>query len=290
MWTLEAAVVDADRLVEARLPGRHVVEGQEPGVLAAAGVGDGILDEGDDGLGDLAAVEQVGRGLDAGHPALGAPLLVGAAHLLENLRPVRVAQQLTGCRRGPTGQVDPARGRVLVAVLGGVVAQRRGQLRVHGEAVLRQVDGRLEDLREPEPAEAGHRERPGADHRGHAGRQVPVPGHQVDAVLPAPVDGERLRRPAHAAELEHPLLLSRIDQRRHLAADAVALRLQQIEAEAHRRGRVDGVPPLLHDAETRCRGEVVTGGDHTPLPHHYRTCGESCHLRLLCSFFVRLTG
>ena len=69
----------------------------------------------------------------------------------------------------------------------------------------------------------------------------------------------------------------RVDERGNLAADAVAVRLQEVQAEAHGRRRVDRVAALLHDAEAGGGGEVVAGGDHSPGPHDDRTCREPCH-------------
>ena len=49
----------------------------------------------------------------------------------------------------------------------------------------------------------------------------------------------------------------RVNQRRHLATDAVALRLQQIQAETHSRRRINGVAALLHDAEPGGGGQIM---------------------------------
>ena len=76
-------------------------------------------------------------------------------------------------------------------------------------------------------------------------------------MLAAPFNSESLRRPAHTADGEGFLFFRRIDQRWYLAADAVALWLQQIEAEAHRRRRVNGVAALLHDAKASSSGQVM---------------------------------
>ena len=64
---------------------------------------------------------------------------------------------------------------------------------------------------------------------------------------------------------------------RFLAADAIQVRLQKVEAEAHRRRRVDGVAALLHDAKARSAGQVVAGSDDASLAHDDRSSGECRH-------------
>ena len=66
----------------------------------------------------------------------------------------------------------------------------------------------------------------------------------------------------------------RVDQGRHFAAQAAIVGLQQVEAEAHRRGRVDRVAALFHDAEAGGRRQVVTRGDDAARAQDDRThCG-----------------
>jgi hypothetical protein len=73
----------------------------------------------------------------------------------------------------------------------------------------------------------------------------------------APVDGERLGRPAHAADGEDLSGRRRVNQRRHLATDAVALWLQQIQTETHGRRRINGVAALLHDTKPGGAGQIM---------------------------------
>ena len=158
-----------------------------------------------------------------------------------------------------------------------VLGQAFVEAAVDGEPVFGKLDGRLEHLREAHRAKAGDRRGPGVHDRGDTGRQVAVAGYEVDPVLTAPVDGERFRRPAHTADGECFSLPGRVDQRGRLAANTIALRLEHIEAEAHRRRRIDGVAALLHDAEARGGGQVVPGRDDAAGAHDYRTCCEPRH-------------
>ena len=77
---IQSVVVQADRLLEVRLPFGEVFIGQQARVGRSAGVFNRIGgDEIDDALGDLALVERVARGLDPGHASTSSSRLLGAA-------------------------------------------------------------------------------------------------------------------------------------------------------------------------------------------------------------------
>ena len=137
-------------------------------------------------------------------------------------------------------------------------------------AVFGQIDGRLQHLRKGELAVVGNRRRPGVYRRGNACRQVPVARNQVDAVVPAPIDGESLRRPAHAAYRHRLLFLGDVDQGRNVAADPIGLGFQDIEAKRHGCRRVDGIASLFHDAKAGCGSQIVTGRHNTTTTANYR--------------------
>ena len=142
---------------------------------------------------------------------------------------------------------------------------------VHRVAVLGQLDRRLQDLAEAHGSKARQRRGPGAHHGRHAGWQITIARNQVDAVLAAPFDRQGLGRPAHPAQRVNLALLRRIDQRRNLAGQPVALRFQQVQAEAHRRRRVDRVAALLHHPKAGRRRQVMTRRHHPARPHHHRS-------------------
>ena len=106
----------------------------------AAGVLDGVVvDEGDDPLGDGALVEGVPGGLDAGYAALAGGGLFGAAHGLEHLGEVGVAENLADLGDAAVGVVDLAGRRVEVHVLGPAGREGVVQFLVYREAVLGDV-------------------------------------------------------------------------------------------------------------------------------------------------------
>ena len=245
----------------------------------AAGVLDGVVvDEGDDPLGDGALVEGVPGGLDAGDAAPAGGGLFGAAHGLQHLGEVGVAENLADLRDAAVGVVDLAGRRVEVHVLGPAGREGVVQFLVDREAVLGEANGGLEHLGVAHGAEAGEGQGPGVDDGGDGHGQVAVAGDEVDAVVAAPVDGEGLGGPAHAADGVGLPVLRGVDEGGDLAADAAALGLEEVEADAHRRRRVDGVAPLLHDAEAGRGGQVVAGGDDAPGAHDDGPGGEFCHV------------
>ena len=200
-----------------------------------------------------------------------------ADHRPQRRREVRVAEPFARPRDAASGAVDGRRGGIALQKQLRLVLGAAAERRVDRKAVFRQLDGGGQDVREAQAAEARHRARPRVHGGRHAGRQEPVARNQVDAVLPAPVDGERRRRAAHAADRVRLALRGRVDQGRRLAADTVGERLQQVQADAHRRRRVDGVAAALHDVRAGRRGQVVPGGDHVVAAHDLRAGGEIAH-------------
>ena len=171
-------VVETDGFLEIRLPLGKIVVGQQARVRRAAGVFDRVgRDEVNDALGDLALVEGVARGLDAGHaPAPGSRLL-GAAKDAQSLGPGGIAKQIADLGRLSRRQVDLAGAGVKLGVLGFVAGQAVAEARVDGKAVLSELDGGLHDLGEAQGSKAGQGRGPRSDHGGHAGRQIAVAGN-----------------------------------------------------------------------------------------------------------------
>ena len=144
--------------------------------------------------------------------------------------------------------------------------------------MLGELYGGLENLREAHGSEPRDGGRPRIDGRGNGGGQVAVARDQVYAVLAAPFDGERLWRPPHAGDGVGLALPCGVDQRRHLAADSAALRLQQRLADAHGRSRVNGVAAVHQHSQSDRSDEVVTGRHHAPPSHDYGPGYESRHV------------
>ena len=70
------------------------------------------------------------------------------------------------------------------------------QALIHRESMCRQLDDRLEDLREAHGAKAGDGSGPGIDDRRHAGRQVAIAGDgqvTMDTVV-AKADAVKVRK------------------------------------------------------------------------------------------------
>ena len=280
-----AAGVDVDALVAAdgrRLQlhpvGRQVLPGEEA-ALRLAEVGHG--------LGQLALVEELANGLDGAlaAAACGAPLHLD--HAAEGARQLRLHQHLAhrgGRTAGEEGLARRAEGvaRQLVLRLRRQSRQRPMEGRVHGEALLGELQGGGHRLLEGDSAVELQRREPrvgrGGGHRARdAFGDVPaVRGHVAVeggglGPPPQPVDGDRL---AAGRVVE--------DGGGH-AAEVGEVRQNDVDGDATRHPGVDGVSALLQDAVARGRRQVVPRGDGVGVPHHRRSIGwnSSCHDNLL---------
>src|SRR5262249_48292791 len=148
--------------------------------------------------------------------------------------------------------------------------------KINRKARLRVVDGRFQHVLERESAKAQECERPGAERRRHGSGQEAVAGHDGDAGLAEPVHGRRLAGETLPADGERLLVFDGIDEDRHFAADAVALRLQHVEGEAARDGGVDRVAALVEHPLSGPRCEVMAGCDDAVRAHVHGPRREWC--------------
>ena len=243
-------------------------------------------DEIEDALRYLALVEGVPCRLDSGYASLPLGGLFCATHDPQHLSVVGIADQVADLRDFAVRQVDLAGRRVKFRELSLAAHEAVPETLVQRVPVLRQIYGRREDFREALVPPARDGLGPRSHDRRHGNGQVPVPRYEVDIILLAPIDRERLRRPAQTAECVHLALLGGVDERRDLTPDAAALRFHQVYRDAHRSRRVDGVAAVLHDAKTGRRRQVVPRR-YDALPSRYnRTSDEAC--QCISPFLVRL--
>ena len=243
-----------------------------------------VGDEVEDALRYLTLVEGVPRRLDSGDAALPLGGIFRATHDPQHLGIIGIAYQIADLGYLTVRIIDLAGRRIELRELSDAPGEAAPESLVVREPVLRQVDAGRENLGEALGTPARDGLGPRADDRGHRDGQVPVPRYEVDVVLLAPFERERLRRPAQAADGEHLALLGGVDERRDLSPDAAALRFHQVDRDAHRRRRVDGVAAVLHDAEPRRRRQVVPRRDDA-LPSRYdRSSDEACQCIVLRSW------
>ena len=142
--------------------------------------------------------------------------------------------------------------------------ERDGLVVAHDDALARQVDGRLDELRPGQLAEplvgfieAGDRSR----HRDALERQ-----HLVAVNLPSGPSRRsgvtRQRRLAVVLDRRRRLVLGVVDQHVAAAADVAGARQGQRLGDRHRHRRVDGVAALAQDFRPDARGDLV-------LRHHH---------------------
>ena len=242
----EAAVLERDRRLERRLPAREVVSAQE-----AALAGDETVDL----LGDEALVEEAVRALDL--------LLARPAAAVLDDAPVR-----RGERRVAEERADLGRRQVEVARRGPRLEQlpraldREDDPAYEREAVLRVADRELEDVLEAPRAVLAQEEEPGAEGAWHAGGEDAGARHELVSQLVEALDGRTGRCDALAAEHAHLVAVGGVEDRRHLAAGTVQVRLDDLEHEAGRDRGVERVPASLEHRHPALRREPVRGRDH----------------------------
>ena len=113
---------------------------------------------------------------------------------------------------------------------------------------------------------AQHRD-PAAERAGHDRGQRPGAGDELEPELVAvTLDRRRARRRALRAEDERPLAAGGPEERGQVAAGPVQVRLDDLQREAGRDGRVERVSALLEHGHPRRRREPVRRRDHAERP------------------------
>ena len=248
---------------DARQP-RHVVPGQE----AALGV-----DEAVDLLRDEALVPGTPRLLDL--------LLAGAAARLVEDPLVRrrergVAKQHPDLRRR---QVEVARARPGAQKL--LCALDRGaDPGYEREALLRVADRKREHVLEPPGTELLQQQQPAAERAGNAGREDAGARDELVSELAEALDRGGGRSDPLAAERDRLAAGDRPEQRRHLAARPVQVRLDDLKREADRNCRVEGVAAALEHGHPRRGAEPVCRADHPERASELGT-GREAHRRYM---------
>ena len=239
---IQAVVFERNRLFDGGVPLGEVFVFQQALVGNTACILDRVvLNEADYLLCDSALVVFVAGGFDSGDASSALRLLFGVAEGAQHRAEVGVANKLTRLGSAAVAEVYLAGGGVKLGVLDFVRCETLMKAVIDREAVLGEVDRGLYDFGETHGAPACQSGRPCADNGGYAGGQVAVAGNEVDAVLTAPLDGERLRGPAHAGDGVSPAFFRGVHKRGNFAADATGLRLEQSLANAHSRRRVNGI-------------------------------------------------
>ena len=239
---VKAPVIRRDGLVPRRGMAREVLLGEQ----AADG-----LRVGDDGVGDLPFV--VGVGPLGGEDA-------------EGLRQPGVLEDLAGARGLSAGEERRRRARHLCQAAGRGAPGRGDQL-ADGETLLGIRDRRREQLRERPGAEPGAQRVPPADASGHRPRQRPLVG-DLGEPLGLEEFERRCERGASAGiQAVQGLGLGVPDDGEQVAADAVGGRLDQAEDGIRGDRGVDGVAPVLQDADRRGGRQRLARRGH-PVPRH----------------------
>ena len=217
--------------------------------------------------------------------AVAAPHVVGDRlrdrPLVERVAAARV-RSAPASRRGAdcgTRRRPPANGR-----RGGTWRPRRGsRARIgfdvlplvrddlaHRVTVARVSDRGLERAVHGDRAVAREQLAPAVDDPGNAHRQFAAIGDGLQAAALELFGRRALRRPAAGVQRVHALRLRVVDEREQVAADAVHRGFDDGEDGRGSDRGIEGVAPLLEDAQPRRRRQRLARGDHAVAREHDR--------------------
>ena len=236
---------------------------------------------GADGLGHESVIERAARRLDL-HVAVSAGRLGFVQDSLVGRGQGRIGEPGPGGRH-PAREVDLGRGGPVIAEdwLGG--GDARADPGRHRVAVPGVPDRVLHDVAQPHPAVPLEQQHPAAEGCGDTGGQQSVARDQVQIQGAERGQRGRTRRRSLAVQHEHagasgPLVRVVADDRR-LAAYPVHVRLDHLQHQPRRHGRVERGAPRLQHRHPGCGGQPVGGGDHAEGTRELGPGGERGTLR-----------
>ena len=214
-----------------------------------------------DGLGDEAGVPGLARPLPLLLPLAGARGLHHAP-----IGPGQAGQAQPRARqRGPVGplahQVRLGRGLPVLPEVRRHPRDRRRHPVQHRRAVRRQVDRRGEHVGDGPGPPALHQQRPRPEGAGHGRREQAGAGDVVQAEALEHLRGGRGRCDTLPAHHLHGRA-GGLEDDRDLARRAVEVRLDDLQGEAGRGGRVEGVAAALEHGLPDRGGQPVRAGHH----------------------------
>ncbi len=141
-------------------------------------------------------------------------------------------------------------------------------------AVLRVPDRELEDVRQAPGTEVAEEEEPAAERARDAGCEDARPRDQLVPQLVEALDRRGRGCDPLAAEREGLATIDGPEERGDLATRPVQVRLHDLQHEACRAGRVEGVPAPLEHGHAGLGGEPVGRRDHPESAAQLRTGRE----------------
>ena len=282
-----AAVVRARGRLDAR------GEALEVGGAEQAAVGVGPRD---DFARDVAAVEALARGVEAGLAPTIFRRRFGVEHALEKICERGVLQHAARLRDFAVGQINARRRRPLGQEAFRVAGERAarpghrvvganrlaGQSDVHREAVVGELQRGLKNVGERPGAELSQRRHERVKGRRNARGEQPDAGNQLEPKRAEMGDCGARGRHHIAVDRDDAAGSCRINQHWRFAADGVHVRVHDALDECCSDGGVDGISATCEDSRTGCTGKIVLRRNHRAAAHY-----EGVNRRHLSSFFPR---
>jgi hypothetical protein len=139
---------------------------------------------------------------------------------------------------------------------------RLGHARQDGVAVARVSDRRLEHVSKGSGAELEQHPEPGVDRSRNARCEQARPGDEVECELAEALGRRGRRRRTLPAHDEHIVAFGRVEKNRQVPARPVEVRLDDLEHEPGRCGRVERVASCLEEPHPSRGREPVRRRDH----------------------------
>ena len=138
------------------------------------------------------------------------------------------------------------------------------------EPLARGLDRRLKGVREAQAPEPVEEAAPPVDRAGNRRAEHAVEGDVGQSLRVVEVGSGRGGCPPGGVQPVQLLVLRRVVDRFHVAADPGALRLHEPEHRRRRNGGVRGVAAVLQHLQARLRSKRLAGCDHAVASEHLR--------------------
>jgi len=250
---------------------------QQAGVLPSAGVADpGIALEGDNLFGNRAFVEGIACRGNRRFSAEVAASDFCVDRCLERLSPIFVDQELAHLRHASARKIDTRRTGPFIFEFLLQPGERSAQPRIDWEPFLGHLYRRLKHVFQPQTPKMLQRVCPRAERTRHGRRQKAIARDDVDLLCLEPLDGRGSGRVTLPVDGVDPFLPCTIDQDRHFAADAVRLRLEQVDRDPGGNTGIDCIAAFLEHAHARRGRKIVACRHDAEATHEHRSCCK-CH-------------
>ena len=141
-------------------------------------------------------------------------------------------------------------------------------------AFARVEDRRRDDIGDAHGAVIAQQHHPAVEHAGHAGGEEAGARHHVETKRAVVGNRRPCRRRSLAADHFHRALADVEQDRRHVAARAVEMRLDDLQGEGGRAGGIEGIAAFFERCHADRRCDPMSRGDNPESAFDFRARRE----------------